>query len=77
MSEYEIPWWEKWLKADMLKRLKMVEKLSFVNNVLEIAKVDDIPLKYKKHIIVTSLNSFFEDLEDAMRTKNQIESENK
>jgi len=77
MSKYEIPWWEKWLKADMLKRLKMVEKLSFVNNVLEIAKVDDIPLKYKKHIIVTSLNSFFEDLEDAMRTKNQIESENK
>jgi len=77
MSKYEIPWWEKWLKADMLKRFKMVEKLSFVNNVLEIAKVDDIPLKYKKHIIVTSLNSFFEDLEDAMRTKNQIESENK
>lgn len=66
MSKPEIQWWADWLDADYLKRRKMIEKLSFINEVQAISKNDTILKKYKKHIIVTLLNSFFEDLENEM-----------
>lgn len=66
-EKFEIKWWEDWINADMLKRLKMVEKLPFVKSVI---KLDNkIPEKIRTEMISNMLNGFFEDLESAMRTQ--------
>lgn len=68
-DKYEIPWWGEWLDGDSLKRIEMVEKLTFSKNMIALCKAKNFPLKYKKHTINLMLNSLFEDLEDALYTK--------
>ena len=73
MSEYEIKWWKDWLEGDSLDRIKLVEKLPFTTQVLEIHKLKDE--KIQKYSVALMLNGFFEDLENAIHTKQRIEKE--
>jgi len=72
MSEYEIEWWKDWLEADMLDRLKMVEKLPFTHNVKNYITAG-FSEEQLAHSAASMLNGFFEDLEDAIRTKHYLE----
>jgi len=74
MSEYEIPWWKDWLEADMLDRLKMVEKLPFTTSVVKLSK-SDMDEEMKIDSIASYLNGLFQDLENAMYVKHDKECE--
>lgn len=67
----EIKWWEKWLNADHLERLEMVEKLSFVRDIKTLSGMDE---KYAKNAAMLALNGFFEDMEDSMLAKMRDEA---
>jgi len=67
-KNYEILFWKEWLEADSLKRSDMVEKLSILDELLEMKK-----LKNGKHFLASTLNSFFDDLESAIYTKIRLE----
>ena len=41
-EDYEIKWWKDWLEADCIQRVEMVEKLPFVNEMLNIDKLDKL-----------------------------------
>ena len=47
----------------------MVEKLPIVNEMCDFIHWKKIPNKIRKHLLVITLNGFFEDLESAMYTK--------
>jgi hypothetical protein len=68
----EIKWWEKWLNADHLERLEMVEKLPFVREIKSLSEMDE---KLAKHFTTTALNGFFEDMEDSMLAKMRDEKQ--
>ena len=68
-EEYEIKWWKDWLEADLLEKEKMVEKLPIVNEMCDFIHWKKIPNKIRIHLLVITLNGFFEDLESAMYTK--------
>ena len=73
-EDYEIKWWKDWLEADCIQRVEMVEKLPFVNEMLDI---DKLPKNMRKHSISLMLNSFFEDLESALYTKRRLDEKKK
>ena len=67
-EDYEIKFWKDWLEADLLKRLKLVENLPILNEILNLKDISN-----KKHIIASVINSLFEDLENAVYTKIRLE----
>ncbi|MEK6936011.1 MAG: hypothetical protein AABW67_04425 [Nanoarchaeota archaeon] len=73
-KDYEIPFWGEWLEADCLKRSDMIEKLPVVKELSEMGK---LPEKIRRHTFALMLNSFFEDLESAIYTKNSLEKSKK
>lgn len=75
-EKYEIMWWKDWLFADTIKRFEMVQKLPFVQEMNRLSKAK-IPKRILRHSLATVLNSFFEDLENAMYTKIEIENNKK
>ena len=72
-EEYEIQWWNDYYTSDTLERLKLVENLPFVREVIGISKIEDEKFseEYKIHSIATMLNSFFEDFESYMYERNK------
>ncbi len=75
-GKYEIKFWKDWLEADLLKRRRMVEKLSILRDIEDIKKIK-MPSKMRKHMVASTLNSFFEDLESAVYTKIQLDEKKK
>jgi hypothetical protein len=75
-GEYEIKFWKDWLEADLLKRRKMVEKLSILRDIEDIKKIK-MPSKMRKHMVASNLNGFFEDLESAVYTKVRLDEKKK
>jgi hypothetical protein len=75
-GDYEIKFWKDWLEADLLKRQKMIEKLSILQDIEDIKKIR-MPSKTGKHMVALTLNSFFEDLESAIHTKIRLENKAK
>ncbi len=73
-EEYEIKFWKDWLEGDHVKRLELVKKVSIIKEALEI---DKLPEAHSERILVTALNSFFEDLESAVYTKIRLEKKRK
>jgi len=69
-DDSEIKFWKDWLGADTLKRWKLVEKLPFLRQLKSNSK---LPLKIQKHYLTSFLNSYFEDLENAVYTKIRLE----
>ncbi|MDI6738193.1 MAG: hypothetical protein QME12_06815 [Nanoarchaeota archaeon] len=71
---FEIPWWDDWYNADILKRRQMVEKLPFVAEMMGLCSLPEkkFPKKYKMHTITTSLNGFFEDLAGYMQERQRF-----
>jgi len=65
--EYEIEWWKDWLEGDILKRQELVEGLPFIKGLPDLVKLEDSNVI--KHVASNMLNSFFEDLENALYTK--------
>lgn len=64
VEDYEIKFWRDWLKADTLKRLKMVDKLPLFKMCLQMK--DE---KIWRKSFASFINGYFEDLEDACRIK--------
>lgn len=62
-EKYEIKWWKDWLEADMLKKEEMVSKLPIIKNLWDL-KV--LPEDMRKKMFAQTLNSFFQDLENAV-----------
>ena len=73
-EKYEIKFWKDWLEADSIKKRKLIEKLSIIK---DIGNIEKIPKRVRKHIFVSSLNSFFEDLGNAVYTKIRLENKKK
>lgn len=76
-DRYEIKFWKDWLEADLIERIKLVEKLSIVRYIEDIDRIQKMPKKVRRHIFVSLLNSFFEDLENAIYTKIRLENKKK
>lgn len=68
-DDFEINFWKKWIYADHLERLKLVDNLPFYKRCLEMKE-----LKLGKDSFTLMLNSFFEDLESAFYTKIRLEN---
>jgi len=73
-KDYEIPFWGEWLDSDVLEKLRMIEKLPIIKEMVNINK---LPKKFREHSLALLLNSFFEDLESAIYTKIRLESQKK
>ena len=73
-KDYEIKFWKQWLEADHLKRLELVKKLAIIREALTI---NQFPKKHQEKILANALNGYFEDLENAIRTKNRLEKNKK
>lgn len=63
-KDFEIKFWKDWLYADLLKRQELVKKLPFFKMCLKMKNS-----KIWKDIFATTLNSYFEDLENAVYIK--------
>lgn len=75
-DDFEIKFWKDWLYADTLERIALVEKLPIIKEFIDMpTKIKD--KKMLKHILVSNLNGFFEDLESAVYTKIEIDKKKK
>lgn len=70
-QKFEIPWWDKWYNADLLKRQEMVAKLPLVSSMPKLLKLPEKVLSQKQKILLlsTALNSYFEDLTEYMEAR--------
>ena len=66
-SEYEIPFWKKWLEADSLQRHDMVENLPIVRDAFGLSQSVKDP-QMRTQMFATFLNGYFEDLASACHT---------
>lgn len=73
-NKFEIPWWDEWYNADLLKRLEMVKKLGLIRESIDLAKIPDkkIKPKMKIDVLASCLNGLFEDLAGYMRERNRL-----
>ena len=63
-KKYQIKWWYDWLKADTLKRIKMVESLPALKMNYRLLQEDRLTKKDKDMMLSQTMNSLFEDLEN-------------
>ena len=70
---FEIKFWEDWLYANPLEKNKLVKDLPFIKFLDNTKKLSK---KARRTILTMNLNSFFEDLEQAVYQKIAFENRN-
>lgn len=65
-SKFEIPWWDEWYNADMLKRLELVKKLLITRELTGVFVKMGIKKKYAETAAASNVNGYFEDFENYM-----------
>lgn len=72
---YEIKFWKDWLEAYALDRMELVEKLPVYKMFKSLIKMKKP--KMEKRMFAQFLNSYFEDLENAVRIRVEEEKKTK
>ena len=70
-NHFEIKFWKDWLYANYLERIKLIKSLPFIKYPPNLKK---LPKKSRQNFLATMLNSFFEDLEQAVYQKITLEN---
>ena len=70
-QKYEIPWWDEWYEADLVKRLKKVKELPVLNEWAKgfVKGKDKEEIRILRNSFYTTMNSLFEDLAEYMQVK--------
>ena len=72
-QNFEIPWWDDWYNADMLKRLELVKKLLITRELTKIFVSLGIKKKYAETAAASNVNGYFEDFENYMAERERLE----
>lgn len=64
MTKTSDKWWSEWINSDTPKRIDMVKRLPFIDDIRKIGRCKEINLVQFRYITGSMLNSYFEDLEE-------------
>lgn len=76
-QNFEIPWWDDWYNADMLKRLELVKKLLITRELAGVFVKMGIKKKYAETAAANNVNGYFEDFESYMAEREMIEEKSR
>ena len=72
-QNFEIPWWDDWYNADMLKRLELVKKLLITRELTKMFVNMKIKKKYAETAAASTVNNYFEDFESYLAERERLE----
>ncbi|MBU2637580.1 MAG: hypothetical protein KJ955_01260 [Nanoarchaeota archaeon] len=76
-QKFEIPWWDEWYNADMLKRLELVKKLLITKELANAFVKMGIKKKYAETTAASTVNGYFEDFKNYMAEREWLKDKKK
>lgn len=76
-NKFEIPWWDEWYNADMLKKLELVKKLLITRELANAFVKMGIKRKYAETAASSTVNGYFEDFESYLAEKERLEEKHR
>lgn len=76
-KEFEIPWWDDWYNAGMLKRLELVNHLLITRELTGAFVKMGIKKEHAETAAASNVNGYFEDFENYMAERERIEEKSR